>query len=192
MTFDDVWSKVSKFTLLSREKALALYDFVIQSSPQRIIELGFFKGGSSLVLAAALDCRGGGSVVTLDLPHVRNLKPNIEELGRQLGLDRYIDARFCDWGYEWELGKLLYQRSNAGEKALDLNFDFAFIDGGHTWKCTGFAFYLVSALLNSEAWLLFDDLTWTIERYCPQAEWAKGIQEMRVLYRWLAWYTIFS
>ncbi|MGL5809687.1 MAG: hypothetical protein ACRCYQ_07075, partial [Nocardioides sp.] len=40
-------------------------------------------------------------------------------------------------------------------------FDFAFIDGAHSWFVDGLAFFLVDKLLKPGAWVLFDDLDWT-------------------------------
>ena len=42
-------------------------------------------------------------------------------------------------------------------------FDLCYFDGGHTWDATGFGFVLVDMLLRPGGWIIFDDLTWTIE-----------------------------
>jgi hypothetical protein len=42
------------------------------------------------------------------------------------------------------------------------SWDFVFLDAGHTWDVTGFAFFLVDRMLNLGGWLLFDDLNWSI------------------------------
>lgn len=43
-----------------------------------------------------------------------------------------------------------------------MEFEFVFIDGGHTWDVTGFAFFLADRMLRPGGWILFDDLDWTI------------------------------
>ena len=42
-------------------------------------------------------------------------------------------------------------------------FDFCYIDGGHNWSDTGFAFFLVDRLLKSNGIIVFDDLDWTYD-----------------------------
>ncbi len=39
-------------------------------------------------------------------------------------------------------------------------FDLVYLDAGHTWDVTGFAFFLVDKLLRPGGWLVFDDLLW--------------------------------
>jgi predicted O-methyltransferase YrrM len=43
-------------------------------------------------------------------------------------------------------------------------FDLAYIDGGHTWDVTGYAFVLCDLLLRPGGWIIFDDMEWTIDR----------------------------
>ena len=50
------------------------------------------------------------------------------------------------------------------EAELPPTFDLVYLDGGHTWDATGFAFFLVDKLLRSGGWLIFDDIYWTINR----------------------------
>ncbi len=48
------------------------------------------------------------------------------------------------------------------EESPKRKFDFCYIDGGHTWDVTGFAFFLVDKLLEPGGVLIFDDINWTI------------------------------
>ena len=50
------------------------------------------------------------------------------------------------------------------ESADPPEFDFVFLDAGHTWDVTGFAFFLVDRLLRPGGWLLFDDLNWSVTK----------------------------
>ena len=43
-------------------------------------------------------------------------------------------------------------------------FDFCFLDAGHTWDVTGFAFLLVDMLLKPGGMIVLDDLDWTIAK----------------------------
>jgi predicted O-methyltransferase YrrM len=43
-------------------------------------------------------------------------------------------------------------------------FDFCYLDAGHSWDTTGFAFFLVARLLKPGGWIIFDDLNWSYAR----------------------------
>ncbi len=47
------------------------------------------------------------------------------------------------------------------EEGMDKEFDLAYLDGGHTWDVTGFAFFLVDRFLKDGGWLIFDDINWS-------------------------------
>ena len=57
--------------------------------------------------------------------------------------------------YLWRLMKIIEQNSEP-------IYDFIFIDGGHDWYTTGYAFFLVDKLLKPGGYILFDDLDWTV------------------------------
>jgi predicted O-methyltransferase YrrM len=62
------------------------------------------------------------------------------------------------------------------QEGLQTYFDFCYIDGGHTWYSTGFAFFLVSRLLRPGGWIIFDDLDWTHEDEIVRgASWVAGM-----------------
>lgn len=133
------------------------------------LELGFYHGVSSAYIAWILRKNGGGLLTTVDLARVRSLKPNIETILRQLDLGRYVKIYYEERSYTWWLMKML----DAGYSCC---FDFCYLDGGHTWDNTGFAFFLVTKLLKPGGWLLFDDLDWTLSSMqtdSKNAEWLR-------------------
>ena len=55
MDFESVYAKVGEYALISKKKAAELYDFIITQKPELIFELGFYQGGSTMIMAAALE-----------------------------------------------------------------------------------------------------------------------------------------
>lgn len=125
-----------------------------------MLELGFAHGTSTAYIAAALQERGDGAVVTIDRKESVDRRPNIFDVTRRLGLQGYVRPIFAERSYNWELLHLLERRADGGSGAW---FDFCFIDGAHTWETDGLAFFLVDKLLRGDRWILFDDLHWTQE-----------------------------
>lgn len=141
---------------MSLEQGRKVFDIICSHRLSRCLELGFYHGVSSAYIAAALDELGSGQLVTIDLEWARTLEPNIGSVLRSLKLSRFVEYHYEPTSYHWRLMKILRDDS-------DCLFDFCYIDGGHTWSSTGFAFFLVSKLLRPGAWLIFDDLYWTHE-----------------------------
>lgn len=137
-----------------------LYDFVVESGAESVLELGFAHGNSTCYLAAALHELGRGSVLTIDREDARDRKPNILELLRRTDLEAFATPVFAHTSYNWELLHLLEQQ-RVGHDTQPM-FDFAFIDGAHTWEVDGLAFFLVDKLLRPGGWVLFDDVHWTL------------------------------
>ena len=143
---------------ISNEHARQLYDFVVETRPHQVLELGFAHGTSTCYMAAAMEETGIGRVTTMDKPHTRSLQPNLEELLGRLGLGRLVDPIFCEVTYTWELMQLIERHTVDG--LCHPSYDFCFIDGAHTWEADGFAFFLADKLLKPGGWMLFDDLHW--------------------------------
>src|SRR5260370_22795070 len=111
--------------------------------------MGSYRGGSALIMAAALEELGRGRVSTFDFPEVAALKPNIEHLLQLTGLRAHVSIVYCEWCCEWELAKVIEARLSDRRPVPYL--DFAYIDAGHIWTATGVAFYLLTNLLTPGA-----------------------------------------
>jgi predicted O-methyltransferase YrrM len=111
---------------------------------------------SASYIAASLKDNGSGQLTTIDLDSARERDPHIEELLEAAGLLDWVHPIYTPTSYTWELMHML-ERQRQGEWL----FDFAFIDGAHSWFVDGLAFFLVDKLLKPGAWILFDDLDWT-------------------------------
>jgi predicted O-methyltransferase YrrM len=160
MTFDDVHGIVAPFALSSEEKLSELYQFVLASRPREILDIGCYRGGSALVMAAALDELGRGRVTTYDRVSAGSLSPNVHDLLTRTGLGVFVATSFSEWCCEWELADRTAKCIRDGRYEPDV--DFVFVDAGHYWTSAGFTFYLVNNLLRPGGWISFDDLDWTL------------------------------
>lgn len=146
---------VGDLPYMSLKQASIMAEFIQQNRISNILELGFFHGVSTCYLAAALEEMGGGSIVTIDLHSAKQRQPNIEMLLAKCGyLDR-VDFYYEPVSYNWRLMKLIEENR--------ITFDLCYLDGGHDWYNTGYAFFLVDKLLQPGGWIVFDDLDWTME-----------------------------
>jgi predicted O-methyltransferase YrrM len=171
--FEDVDAAVAGTKFMSTSKGRTVYDFILKHRLGRVLELGFAHGKSTCYFAAAVDELGGDAhVVTMDRTVARNRKPNIHEMLEKCGLTARVTPVFANTSFTWELLKLL-------EKNPQPRFDFAYIDGGHTWDVTGFAFFLVDRLMAPGGWVLFDDLDWTLasSQSVSEANWVKKLSD---------------
>lgn len=150
-----------------------LYDFVRDSGIVDVLELGFAHGGSTAIIAAALQENDRGSVTTLDRRDALQREPNIHAVLGYLGLEEFVHPIVAERSYTWELKKLLEANNDVGSRP---SFDFCFVDGAHTWDVDGFAFFLVDKLLRPDRWLLFDDLRWT-QASSPAEDLADDVPE---------------
>ncbi len=139
-----------------------LYDFICREHPSECLELGFAHGVSTVYLAAGLEANGAGRVTSVDLVVAGEREPSAEQLVERAGLSSRVDLVFEPTSYNWFLHRRIReQRTDAG--ACEPYLDFCFFDGAHRWVDDGLAFFLVDKLLKPGGWLLFDDLTWTID-----------------------------
>jgi len=153
--------KVTKNTgYMILPKGQLLYDFITKNNIDNVLELGFAHGVSSCYIAGALeDNDGKTSLTTIDLENAINRKPNIKELLEGCNFSENVKVTYYmePKSYLWRLMKLI-------EKNSEPIYDFIFIDGGHDWYNTGYAFFLVDKLLKPGGYILFDDLDWTVYR----------------------------
>lgn len=157
MKFDDVAEAVQGTRFMTPAQARTVYDFIVEQKLSRVLELGFAHGKSTCFFAAAVEEVAGqdGYVMTMDLENAHQRQPNIDQLLNKCGLRHLVTPVYAHTSYTWELMKLLEQDPQP-------QFDFVYIDGGHTWDVSGFGFLLTDRLLKPGGWVLFDDLDWTL------------------------------
>ncbi|QEE27300.1 class I SAM-dependent methyltransferase [Terriglobus albidus] len=132
-----------------------MHDFILEHRLRRCLELGFYHGVSSAYIAGALQEIDTGHLTTIDIPQALTLSPNINEVLKELQLQDLVTVFIEPRSYTWRLMRFL-------EAGMYGEFDFCYIDGGHTWDTTGFALSLVAHLLRPGGWVVLDDLDWTL------------------------------
>jgi len=140
---------------MSPSRGREIYRHVVDNGITAVLELGFAHGVSTCYLAAALD-ETDGHIVTMDRTHAVRRSPDLWTLAGSLGLKSRITPIMAERSFTWEMMRIL-------RDTPDRRFDFVFIDGGHTWDVTGYAFFLADLMMEPGRWILFDDLNWTMK-----------------------------
>ena len=99
-------------------------------------------------------------MTTYDLDTAPRRSPSLMSLLDRTGLTELVTYTFDERGYNWLLADLIESRMQDPGSSLEC-VDFCFIDGAHTWRDDGLAFFLVHRVLRPGGWVLFDDLTFT-------------------------------
>ncbi|MCW2958643.1 MAG: hypothetical protein JWP18_1446 [Solirubrobacterales bacterium] len=161
MTFDEIREAVRGVPVMTPAQGRTIYDHVLRTQPEHVLELGTASGVSAAYVAAALDELGRGSITTLDkeqflpdpLPEHAAFK-HVPELLRYVAFERPADS-----SYVWWLLRKIQERSDAAGNCEPL-YDFCYLDGAHDFTIDGLATYMLEKLLRPDAWLLLDDLNW--------------------------------
>jgi predicted O-methyltransferase YrrM len=170
MHFDKIADVVDGIPHMRRRFGRRLYDHVVEHELADVLELGCYHGVSTCYLAGAVDELGRGHVTTLDRKEALALDPTVHDLLDRCGLAHRVTTVFAHTSFTWELRRMLAEPEPP-------SFDFVFLDAGHTWDVTGFAFFLVDRLLRPGGWLLFDDLNWSVDASASvrTTNWAKAL-----------------
>lgn len=154
MSIRSVAKVVGDIPYMSPEQAKRMTDLIKSHRLQRVLELGFAHGVSTCYLADAVRKMPEGSVTAIDLTASRKMEPPAEELLDRCGLSEKVELIREPRSFTWRL--MLWLDEGHSEC-----FDLVYLDGGHSWDVTGFAFFLVDRLLAPGGWLVFDDIDWT-------------------------------
>ncbi|MBM6405799.1 class I SAM-dependent methyltransferase [Phycicoccus sp. CSK15P-2] len=190
MDFATIDKALAGTRFMTTGQAKVMYDFVLRKRLSRVLELGFAHGKSSCYLAAAVEevDPKNGHVLTIDRTDAERRDPNIWELGRRTGMGDRITPVMAHTSFTWEMMKLIRDDPTP-------RFDLVYIDGGHTWDTTGFAFHLADRLLVPGGWVVFDDLDWTLGGSASMRDkpWVKRLSpeerdtgQVRLVFRLLA------
>jgi predicted O-methyltransferase YrrM len=160
MKFEAIQRQVRGVPFIHPVNARRLYDWVIQSSPKRILELGVAHGTATCYMAAALDELGAGSITAVDLSASQHhYVPSPEQQLLRSGLSRYVHIARYETGYSWFLHDEIKRQTF--NDVCEPNYDLCIIDGSKNWTIDGGAFFLVDKLLRPGGMLVFDDYSWT-------------------------------
>jgi predicted O-methyltransferase YrrM len=164
--FDAVTQHWGDLKYMDAPRAAYLRELIRKHRAENLLELGFAHGKSSAYLAAILEDEGRGHLTTIDVEGARRRTPAIAAVLEAVGLGHRVTPLFAERSFTWELAKML-------ERSPRPQFDFCYLDGGHTWDVTGFGFVLVDMLLKPGGLIVFDDLDWTIDT-SPSAKKRQG------------------
>jgi predicted O-methyltransferase YrrM len=158
--FEAVTEAVRGVPVMSIPQGRAIYDHIIETRPENVLELGTAHGVSASYMAAALDENGAGAITTLDRTEADYVPVPADVLARS-GLERYVSVvRTPDSSYDWFLKKQIEAQSTSDGHCEPL-YDLCYLDGAHEWTIDGLAVLLVEKLLRPGGWIVLDDLTWT-------------------------------
>jgi predicted O-methyltransferase YrrM len=133
----------------------ATVQFFASTEARVYAEIGVYKGHTAARIAEQLD--GQGEVHLFDYEdRLAEAGPRVRETGHPSVIE-HPNSRLIMDSYNWSLMRLLAEH---GEPI----FDYAFIDGAHTWALDGLAFLLVDRLLKPGGHVDFDDYSWTLAR----------------------------
>lgn len=152
-----------------------LYELVLCDGIEDVLELGFAHGTSTAYIAAALDEKRSGCVTTVDRGDAMEREPNLHQVLRHLGLERWVRPVLATQSYNWELMRVL-DRQTAGTETTPC-LDFCFLDGAHTWETDALAFLLVDRLLRPNRWMVLDDIGWSFAS-SPSLRDSERVQRM--------------
>lgn len=153
---EQITEKYTSLSYMTHTQALYMKELIQKNKLKNLCELGHYHGKSSIYFGAILEEQGFGTLTTFDVL-VNKVSPNIYNLIDEFSLEKFINPIVTDEGFIWGLAKLI---SNNATK-----FDFCYIDGGHTFESTTLAFVLIDLLLEKNGIIVFDDVSWTVEKF---------------------------
>ncbi len=138
-----------------------VYDHIIASRPEQVLELGTAHGVSAAYIAAALEANGSGRVTTVDHAGA-SFDPSPAEVLERAGLEHLVTIVHESSSYNWFLKQQVEEASDWAGNCTP-RYDFVYLDGSKNFNVDGLAVVLIEKLLRPEGWLLMDDLEWTYE-----------------------------
>lgn len=160
MKFTYVEKILALIPYTSPSKGKVFYDHILKYKPKKCLELGFAHGTATNYIAAALDELGNGHITAVDLIKSKNERPNLEELLKKTGLEKYVSIFREKNSYNWFLNKDIEKNSDENYNCEPV-YDLIFIDGPKDWTIDGLAFFLADKLLRKNGWIVFDDYLWS-------------------------------
>lgn len=177
MKLSEVIDLVGNVPHMTPKQGTVIYNMIIDNDINEILELGTAHGTGSCFMAAALEEKGKGQVMTIDNKLALGRSPNVMELLSKCNLSQFVNPVFAHTTYNWELMKIIEENTEKG--TCRPIFDFCYLDGSHNFEIDSAAFILVDKLLKPGGFILFDDLNWTFGN-CPDLkdkEWVKKMSE---------------
>jgi predicted O-methyltransferase YrrM len=159
MKLADVLPIIGEVPHMSKNEGSLIYNMILANDIFEILELGTAHGTGSCYMAAALEEKGRGSVLTIDNKTALLRVPNVFDLIKKCNIEKYVTPVFANSSYNWELMKIIDRQTKNG--FCEPVYDLCFIDGAHNFEIDCCAFTLVDKLVKPGGFILFDDLNWT-------------------------------
>jgi predicted O-methyltransferase YrrM len=161
MRFEEVAARIEGIPFMSPALGRRVYDHIVSTRPERVLELGSAHGVSAAYVAAALEANGKGHLTTVD--HAGAVfDPSPQEVLNRAGLEHRVTIVHAHSSYNWFLKQEVERASDAAGNC-EPRYDFCYLDGSKNFNIDGLAVVLVEKLLRPGGWLLMDDLDWTYE-----------------------------
>jgi hypothetical protein len=135
------------------DRGRLLHHLVTSQRLPKCILLTSYTDPAAAFIAAAIDDLGEGSLLLVDTKGALRPPPQIEAVFESLGLSRFATHGAESRSLNWHLMKV------AEETPLE-TFDFGYINC-RTWRDAGFAYSVLSRLLNPGAWMTLCGLDFT-------------------------------
>lgn len=152
---------------MNTKQARKIEEIIVANDYRDTLELGFAHGKSSAYISSVLKSLGRGHHTAIDWWSAETTRePNIHQVLDPLDVGDFTTLHFEQQSYTWRLMKFIEERPKH-------QFDFCYLDGGHTWDVSGFGFFLVDLLLKPGGTIVLDDLDWTLKKGMPEQSWIK-------------------
>ncbi len=161
MRFEEVAARIDGIPFMSPALGRRVYDHIVESRPERALELGSAHGVSAAYIAAALEANGHGHLTTVDHAGAA-FDPSPQEVLARAGLEHRVTIVHAHSSYNWFLKQEVERASDQAGNCAPV-YDFCYLDGSKNFNIDGLAVVLVEKLLRPGGWLLMDDLEWTYE-----------------------------
>lgn len=122
------------------QERVVLYGLIVGLQPSHVLEIGTFRGGSTMIICAALDDLGRGAIVCVE-PDPQVSPAHLDTIAHRTTIVTEPSPR-----------GLPSAREVAGE-----NFEFALIDGDHSYAGVVSDVEATIPVLADQAWMLFHD-----------------------------------
>jgi predicted O-methyltransferase YrrM len=130
-------------------------DVIVEHGCRCIAEFGVAQGATSIEIARYLN--GEGELHLFDFEDaIERVLERIHGEGFTNVIGHGCSRKTFD-SYNWPLSNLLLKHSEP-------IYDYAFIDGSHTWWVDALTFFLVDRLLKPGGFVDFDDYNWSLAK----------------------------
>jgi len=137
MSFDIIYQSPAQMLLSERT---LLYALVYGLRPAVALEIGTAQGGSAMIICAAMDASGCGRLVCVDQA-IKIVPDNLTRVAHRISLLEGLSFETIPRAYE----------------LVKTQFDFAFVDGDHSYEGVLKDIEAVSQFLREGSYVLFHD-----------------------------------